>query len=535
MLSTARLFGKLGRVSTRQFSEAAAPAKKAAKAPKAAAAAAAPAASALATVNFTEVKFVKEDVGAVMAELPEYNFYEMKEPSESYPYKGRTMDGSIVLAPQAPNLVAPKTEFSKLENGLKIASVDRQGLSASLGLFVSAGSRHETSANFGVSHMVELMSFKSTAHLSHLRTVKTLEQLGAHHTSTCTAGREQISYEVDVMREYVPLVVPLMIGNVLFPRLLPWEVKAAVGKVKQARADLAGNPDDMVNELLHKAAYCNNSLGQSPLASERSVPYFTPETIRSHMLDHFAPERMVLVGVNVAHSELSKWAMRSFADYNAIPLKPREDAKAAYTGGEIRLEGASPYCHFAIGLESAAWGSKELAAVTVLQTLLGGGSASGGEVGGGLGSRLATEVVGQSPYVESCSAFNTSYTDSGLFGVYTVVTPDKAGETAAAVTACLKGLTKVSADELKKAKAVLKGNVFRQTDDTSILMKDLGTQLLTSGKYGSAADFAGVIDSVTEDQVASAAKKLLASKPTLAAFGDTHTVPQYSAIEAALK
>jgi processing peptidase subunit alpha len=480
------------------------------------------------------VKFVKEDVGAVMAELPEFNFYEMKAPVD-YPYKGRTLDTSILLSTQAPNLVAPKVEFSKLENGLKIASVDRQGLNASLGLFVSAGSRHENPKNFGVSHMVELMAFKSTAHLSHLRTVKTLEQLGAHHTSTCHAGREETVYQVDVMREYVPLVVPLMVGNVLFPRLLPWEVKAAVAQVKLARARVDNSPDDMINELLHKAAYCNNTLGQSPLASDRSVPYFTPETIRSHMLDHFAPERMVLVGVNVDHAELSKWAMRSFADYNAIPMKARDSAKAAYTGGEARVDSASPYCHFAIGLESAAWGSAELAATSVLQTLLGGGSASGSTVGGGLLSRLSTEVVRQSPHVESCSAFNTSYSDSGLFGVYTVVAPEKAGETAASVAKSIKGLAKVSADELKLAKAVLKGSINRGVDDGSTLMKDLGTQVLLSGKYGSAGDFAKIVDGVTAEQVAAAAKKLLSSRPTVAACGDTHTVPHYSVIEAALK
>jgi processing peptidase subunit alpha len=539
--------------SLRHFAEEAAPAKakakeaaaaapKAAKAPKAEApkakpAAAAPASSALSTVSFNQVKFVKEDVGSVMAELPDFNFYEMNEPSLAYPYKGRTLDTSIVLDAQAPNLVAPKAEFSKLENGLKIASVDRQGMTASLGLFVSAGSRHETAGNFGVSHMVELMAYKSTAHLSHLRTVKTLEQLGAHHTATCKAGREETVYQVDVQREYVPLVVPLMIGNVLFPRLLPWEVKAAVSKVKTARAALESDPDAMVSELLHKAAYCNNTLGQSPLTSERSVPYFTPETIRSHMLDHFAPERMVLVGVNVAHSELSKWAMRSFADYNAIPLKDRSATKAAYTGGEARADGNSPYCHMAIGLESVAWDSGDLAAVTVLQAILGGGNAATtiSSVGGGSLSRLSTEVVKQSPYVESCTAFNTSYSDSGLFGVYSVVAPDQAAATATAVTSCLKGLANVSADELKIAKAVLKGSILRGVDDSATLMKDLGTQLMMSGKYGSSGDFVKAIDGVTAAQVSAAAKKLLASKPTLVAFGDTHTVPHYSTIEAALK
>merc|ERR1740115_649300 len=113
------------------------------------------------------------------------------------------------------------------------------------------------------------MGYHSTAHLSQLRTVKTLEQLGANSTATCQAGREEIVYNVDVMREFVPLVVPLMVGNVLFPRLLPWEVKAAQKDVATATAALKSSPDGMINELLHSAAFCNNTLGRSPLSSQR--------------------------------------------------------------------------------------------------------------------------------------------------------------------------------------------------------------------------------------------------------------------------
>merc|ERR1719343_1907253 len=409
----------------------------------------APATSTLPVPAFTDVKFVKEDVETVMSELPEFNFYEMIE-STPNPYQASTLDRSILIDPPAPSLVKPQVQFSKLENGLKVAAVDRGGLTAKLGLFVNAGSRYETTANFGVAHMVSLMAYKSTAHLSHLRTVKTLEQLGASETSTCKAGPEEMVYEVGVMREYAPLVVPLLIGNVLFPRLLPWEVKSAHGKVKEARAALEQDPDAMVSQLLHKAAYCNNTLGYSTLASDRSMPYFTPETIRSFMLDHFAPERMVLVGVYVAPEELSKWAMRSFADYNAIPMTKREAPTATYTGGSLMIEGPSPFCHLAIGLESIPWGQAELAPVAILQTLLGAGSAMSSTIGGGSLSRLSTRIIRQNPFVESCSAFNKSYSDSGLFGVYGVSHPDKAGELATGMLKALKSLKSVSADELSR-------------------------------------------------------------------------------------
>jgi len=483
---------------------------------------------------FGEVKFKKEDVEAVMKELPEFSFYEMKE-SAPNPYQGTTMDRSILLDPPAATPAKPRMEFSKLENGLKVVSVDNGGLTAHLSLSVSAGSRFETSANFGVSHMVSMMGFSSTAHLSQLRTVKTLEQLGCDSTSSCTAGREDIVYKVGCLREFMPLVLPMMIGNVLFPRLLPWEVKAAHKLVAVDQAKVAGDADAMVSMLLHKAAWCNNTLGLSTLASARSMSYFYPETIRSFMLDHFAPERMVISGVNVSHAELTKWAMRSFADYNAIPLKKRDEAKALYTGGDLRMEGSSPFCHVAIGLESSPWGQKELAPIALLQTILGSGSASSGSPGTGVTSRLSTQVVRQSPYIESCAAFNTSYTDSGIFGVYGVCEPAKAGEMCAAIMKSLTGLKSVPKDELAKAKSMLKASLFRATDDDCTLLKDMSQQLLISGKYGSAADFAKIIDGVTEADVAAAAAKLLGSKPTVAAFGDTHAVPHYSAVEAGLK
>merc|ERR1719473_124584 len=327
-----------------------------------------------------------------------------------------------------------------------------------------------------------------------------------------------------------------MIGNVLFPRLLPWEVKAMHAKIKEDRAALESNPDAMISELLHKAAFCNNTLGQSPIASERALSYFTPETVREYLLNNFAPERMVLVGVNVEHSELSKWAMRSFADYNAIPMKARDEPVAKYTGGDARADGvASPFCHLAIGLESFSWGKAELAPVSLLQTILGSASATSSSIGSGVTCRLSTQIVRQSAAIESCAAFNTSYSDTGLFGIYGVAHAEKAGDMARAMAKTLAGLTSISEEELSKAKAMLKGKLAREADKNEVLMEDMGSQLLLTDRYGSPRDFTHAIDSVTVEQVTDVARKLLSSKPTVAAYGDTHSIPHYSAIEAELK
>merc|ERR1711920_1018526 len=140
------------------------------------------------------------------------------------------------------------------------------------------------------------------------------------------------------------------------------------------------------------------------------------------------------------------------------------------------MEGSSPFCHVAIGLESCPWGQQEMAPIALLQAILGGGSASDSGPGSGITSRLSTGIVKQNPFVESCAAFNTSYSDSGLFGVYGVSHPDRAGEMTTAILKALSGLSTVSADELTKAKNALKGQLFRQVDDDSVLMQDLGNQ-----------------------------------------------------------
>jgi len=99
----------------------------------------------------------------------------------------------------------------------------------------------------------------------------------------------------------------------------------------------------------------------------------------------------------------------------------------------------------------------------------------------------------------------------------------------------LGGLTEVSELELSKAKAMLKSKLYRQVDEDKVLMQDMAQQLMLGNQYGSPKDFAALIDAVTVDEVTAAARKMLSSKPTIAAYGDIHTVPHYSAVEAALR
>lgn len=382
--------------------------------------------------------------------------------------------------------------------------------------------------------MVELMAYHSTAHLSHLRTIKTIEALGAN--ATCQTGREHIMYHIETLRDQMPIMLPMLIGNTLFPRLLPWEVNKVHQYVAVANKKLREQPDKFIMELLYQTAFHNNSLGNKALAGQSSMEYFNPDTIRSYILKHFSMDRSAIVGVNVDHDELCKWAMRAYAEYTPIPHVQRDEAKPVYTGGANMSEdeNLAHSVHVAVGFGTDGWNSADLVPVTVLQTLLGGGGAfSSGGPGKGMHSRLYTEVMQQHHFVENCVAFNEQHSDAGLFGVYLSGAAQDATHLVDIARTQLKSLVKFSAEEVSRAKNSLKGTIYTHSDNPRVLMEDIGRQLLMSGKVQSAADFSAQVDKVTEADLIRVAKKLTSQPVTYVVHGNTKFAPHPNAVQQA--
>lgn len=98
----------------------------------------------------------------------------------------------------------------------------------------------------------------------------------------------------------------------------------------------------------------------------------------------------------------------------------------------------------------------------------------------------------------------------------------------------LKSMASLSEQDLELAKALAKGNLFRNMDDDATMMHDISQQLMTTGEYCSPADLAALIDGVTVASATSAASGMLKSNPTVAAYGDNHALPHYNVVKSSL-
>jgi len=485
----------------------------------------------------------EETADRILADMPDLALSGTPPPAgAAAAYANLTLDQAIETPgeEQSAAQVLPQQHFAELPNGAKIVAVDRQGMCSSVGLFIHTGSRYQKADMACIPHVLELMAFKSSAHGSHLQTLKTLEQLGA--AASCRVGREDILYHFDTLREYVPVVLPLMLANVLCPSMLEEELSVARDQAVDMRAMLEENTEGLLGELMHVAAYRGNTLGHPLYAEKEDTSKFTVEHVTEYIRRECTPDRMIIVGINLGFEDLCKWTARSFADCPSPVAPPpvavsRVEEKAVYTGGDYRLEKPNPLCHLMLGWEVAGgWNGDLLAAVTVLQMFLGGGkSFSTGGPGKGMHTRLYTEVLNRHYEVESCQASSVMYADSGLFTIYATCVPHYGGDVIAVLARIFKGVNRITHEELHRAKNLLKSSIHMNLEMRAVLMEDIGRQLVLSGKVGTAQEFGRMVDAVTVEDLVTVLSKCLETNPTVVAYGAIERLPSYEAIKDVLK
>lgn len=170
---------------------------------------------------------------------------------------------------------------------------------------------------------------------------------------------------------------------------------------------------------------------------------------------------------------------------------------AHYTGGFLALPPlpppvnnlSIPLSHVHISFEALPISSPDIYALATLQTLLGGGgSFSAGGPGKGMYSRLYTNVLNQHGWVESCMAFNHSYTDSGLFGIAASCNPSNVGSMIDVICRELQALTldqgfsSLQVAEVNRAKNQLRSSLLMNLESRLVELEDLGRQVQVHGR-----------------------------------------------------
>jgi len=287
----------------------------------------------------------------------------------------------------------------------------------------------------------------------------------------------------------------------------------AVRLTEEYFGDMQSDRDSITTNASFRSSTSTTS-STSAHSSTYAAPYTTPQE-PSRLLSKI-PFFKNLSTTATSHATPSSMP-RSLAGFGL-------ETPSHYTGGFLSLPPLAPppnpalprlsYIHLAF--EALPISSDDIYALATLQTLLGGGgSFSAGGPGKGMYSRLYMNVLNQHGWVESCAAFNHSYTDSGLFGISAACRPDKIAQMLEVLCRELHALTMetgfgvLQQGEVTRAKNQLRSSLLMNLESRMVELEDLGRQVQVHGKKVGVKEMCARIDALTIKDLRRVASQVL--------------------------
>ncbi|KAF8633866.1 hypothetical protein AX15_001200 [Amanita polypyramis BW_CC] len=438
----------------------------------------------------------------------------------------------------AHNVSGPFTEVSTLPNGLTVATeAQPHAQTATVGVWIDAGSRAETDKTNGTAHFLEHMAFKGTSRRTQHALELEVENLGAHLNAY--TSREQTVYYAKSFRKDVPVAVDIISDILQNSELDANAVERERSVINREQEEVDKQLEEVVFDHLHAVAFQGQPLGRTILGPKANIMSINRDDLSSYIKTNYTADRMVLVGTGgVEHGELVKLAEKHFSTLsvspNPIPLGRLSHPKTSFIGSEVRIrDDEVPTAHIAIAVEGVSWSSPDYFPMMVMQTIFGNWDRSLGS-SPLLSSRLS-HIISQHNLANSYMSFSTSYSDTGLWGVYLV--SENLMNLDDLVHFTLKEWARMSigptAVEVERAKLQVKSGLLLALDGTTDIAEDIGRQLVATGRRMTPQQVERAIDAVTVDEIKRVAQKYLWDKDiALAAYGKIDGLLDYNRIRA---
>ncbi len=392
----------------------------------------------------------------------------------------------------------------------------------SIGVWVDAGTRHEPAEINGVSHLLEHMAFKGTARRTARDIAEEMDAVGGHLNAY--TARDHTAYYAKVLKEDAALALDIVSDILQHSTLDADELAREQAVVIQEIGQAIDTPDDIVFDHFQSTAFPDQPLGRPVLGTEDLVRSMDRNTVVGYLQSHYSAPNMVLAAAGrVDHDQLVEAADRAFS---SLPAPQRATTgPARYVGGDFREDRDIEQVNLVLGFEGVAYDDPDYYTASVLSTLL----------GGGMSSRLFQEVREKRGLVYSIYSFTSSYADGGVFGIYAGCGEDEVPELIPVMCDEIIGVTTGITDaELERARAQLKASILMSLESTSSRCELLARQKAIYGRPVPVDEVVRRVVAVGAADVTRVARRLFASRPTLAVLGPISKLEEYDRLAARL-
>ncbi|MBV9426058.1 MAG: insulinase family protein [Solirubrobacterales bacterium] len=398
--------------------------------------------------------------------------------------------------------------LTTLDSGVRVVTEAMPSVrSVSLGFWIATGSRAETEAEAGLSHLLEHLLFKGTSKYASLQIDQIFDAMGAELNAG--TGKETTSVYARVIDQHVPEAFDVMADMVFRPALRDVDSERAV--ILEEIAMYEDDPQEKVFDVLGDAVFGDHPLGRAiigraPVIAETPVA----EISRFHAA-RYTPANVVIAAAGaVDHDAIVALAAERVRRASGSPTPPTTPPAPESTPARLRFERKdTEQYHVCLGGVGLSRHDERRFALRVLDTIFGGTSSS----------RLFQEIRERRGLAYAVYSFTSAYQDTGQVGLYLGTRSDNVAEALAVLGSELEHLREQPAtpEELERAKENLKGRVVLSLESTGARMSRLGSEILAGAPLLSLDETVERIEAVSLDDVAELVGELWAPEKLSAA------------------
>ena len=412
-----------------------------------------------------------------------------------------------------------------LSNGLRIVTEHMPGLhSASIGIWVGAGGRHERIEQNGIAHFLEHMAFKGTKTRSALQIAEAIEDVGGYINAY--TSREMTAYYARVLEDDVTLGLEVIADILLNPVFDPSEIEVERGVILQEIGQALDTPDDVIFDWLQEAAYPDQALGRTILGPSERVSSFSRDDLSGFVGEHYGPNQMILSAAGgIDHDAIVRQAEDLFGHLpRSAPsalIQP-----AAFGGGEKRMTKDLEQVHFALAFEGPDYRDPEIYTAQIYATAM----------GGGMSSRLFQEIRENRGLCYTIFAQAGAYEDTGLTTIYAGTSAEQIAElTNITMDEMKRAADDMSEAEVARARAQMKAGLLMGLESPSNRAERLARLMSIWGRIPELSETIAYVDGVTTAGVrAFAAKVATDAGAAMALYGPASNAPPLADLKARL-
>lgn len=404
------------------------------------------------------------------------------------------------------------TQKIQLDNGIRIISEKVPGVrSVALGIWVGAGSRHETQINAGISHFIEHLLFKGTARRTAADIAEALDSVGGQLNAFTT--KEFTCFYAKTLDEHFDLALDVLTDMFFNSTFEEKALEKERNVIEEEIKMYEDSPDELIHDLFAQTIWPDHPLGKPILGTTESLEKIGRSDILDYIRTKYLPSRIVVaVAGNIDHRTVQEKITPHFAGMKSSqPLK--EDwpqAKAAAVSANLRRDiGQVQIC---LGTTGIAQNDDRLYSTYILNNVL----------GGGLSSRLVQVIREERGLAYSVYTYHTSFQDTGLFAFYAGTGPGKYQEVLELIFREADKISRegITEKELLKTREQIKGNLFLGLESVSSRMTRLGRNELCLNRIVTPDEVVSRINAVQREDVQGIARQFFQEQSfTLSTIG----------------